>query len=192
MSKSIRPITLLSFALLAVTAMYASDMTKAYDMPDASKIVKDDLIPKATKFTMPKNCKLDDLESIARGKYMFHGLNSKNDKKENLPKGMKLPKEGEVKPYGNCVACHNIENAIGGGTVGPSLTDYRKNFIDTKARDAQFVYQKIADPRVDNPSTSMTVNLTTKLFDESEVCDITAYVLQVKKEKSTKKETTKK
>ena len=80
-------------------------------MPDASKIVKDDLIPAATKFTMPKDCKLDDLEGIARGEYMFHSLNSKNDKKENLPKGMKLPKEGEVKAYGNCVACHNIENA---------------------------------------------------------------------------------
>jgi sulfur-oxidizing protein SoxX len=172
--------------------MYAADLTKAYDMPDASKIVKDDLIPEPTKFTMPKDCKLDDLERIARGEYMFHHLNSKNDKKEDLPKGMKLPKEGEIKPYGNCVACHNIENAIGGGTVGPSLVDYKKLFIDTKARDAQFVYQKIADPRIDNPDTSMTVNLTTKLFDESEVCDIVAYILQVKKEKSTKKETPKK
>jgi len=192
MNRSIRPITLLSFALLAVTAVYASDMTKAYDMPDASQIVKDDLIPKATKFTIPKDCKLDDLESIARGKYMFHNLNSKNDKKENLPKGMIAPKEGEVKPYGNCVACHNIENAIGGGNIGPSLTDYKKNFIDTKVRDAQFVYQKIADPRVDSPNSSMTVNLTSKLFVESEVCDITAYVLQAKKEKSVKKETSKK
>ena len=191
MNKSISPVTLLSFALLAVTAVYALDVTKAYDMPDASKIVKDDLIPKPTKFTMPKDCKLDDLESIARGEYMFHGLNSKNDKKENLPKGMRTPKDGEVKPYGNCVACHNIENAIGGGTVGPPLTDYKKNFIDTKARDAQFVYQKIADPRVDSKNTAMTVNLTSKLFVESEVCDITAYVLQAKKEIA-KKETSKK
>jgi len=186
MNKSIRPFAFLSFALLAVTAVYATDMKKAYEMPDASQIVKDDLIPKPAKFTMPKDCKLNDLESITRGEYMFHNLNSKNDKKENLPKGMKIPKEGEVKPYGNCVACHNIENAIGGGTVGPPLTNYKKNFIDTKARDAQFVYQKIADPRIDMKSTAMTVNLTSKLFDESEVCDITAYVLQVKKEKPTK------
>jgi sulfur-oxidizing protein SoxX len=187
MNKSIRPLAFLSVSLLAVTAVYATDMTKSYDMPDASKIVKDDLIPDATKFTMPKDCKLDDLESIARGEYMFHNLNSKNDKKENLPKGMKAPKDGEVKAYGNCVACHNIENAIGGGTVGPPLTNYKANFIDTKVRDAQFVYQKIADPRVDMKNTSMTVNLTSKLFDESEVCDVTAYVMQVKKEKSTKK-----
>ena len=187
MNKSIRPFAFLSFALLAVTAVYAIDMTKAYEMPDASKIVKDDLIPGATKYTMPKDCKLDDLESIARGKYMFHNLNSKNDKKENLPKGMKAPKDGEVKAYGNCVACHNIEGAVGGGTVGPPLTNYKANFIDTKVRDAQFVYQKIADPRVDMKTTAMTINLTSKMFDEREVCDITAYVMQVKTEKKSKK-----
>ncbi|CAA6814208.1 MAG: Sulfur oxidation protein SoxX [uncultured Sulfurovum sp.] len=186
MNKSIRPFAFISFTLLAVMSVYAVDMNKAYDMPDASKIVKDDLIPSPTKFIIPKDCKLDDLERIARGKYMFHALNSKNDNKENLPKGMKAPKEDEVKPYGNCVACHNIENAIGGGTVGPPLSNYKANFIDTKVRDAQFVYQKIADPRVDMHNTSMTVNLTSKLFNESEICDITAYVLELKKEKPTK------
>jgi len=66
MNKSIRPFVFISFALVAVVSVYA------YDMPDASKIVKDDLIPGPTKFTMPKDCKLDDLESIARGEYMFH------------------------------------------------------------------------------------------------------------------------
>ncbi|CAA6817334.1 MAG: Sulfur oxidation protein SoxX [uncultured Sulfurovum sp.] len=187
MNKSIRPFAFLSFALLAVTAVYASDMTKSYEMPDASQIVKDDLIPGATKYTMPKDCKLDDLESIARGEYMFHNLNSKNDKKENLPKGMKAPKEGEVKAYGNCVACHNIEGAVGGGTVGPPLVGYKANFMDTKVRDAQFVYQKIADPRVDANTTAMTINLTSQMFDESEICDITAYVIQAKKEKIRKK-----
>ena len=186
MNKSIRPFAFLSFALLTITVVYATDMKKAYDMPDASKIVKDDLIPGPTKFTMPKDCKLDDLESIARGEYMYHALNSKNDKKENLPKGMRIPKDGEVKAYGNCVACHNIENAIGGGTVGPPLTDYKQNFIDTKVRDAQFVYQKIADPRIDMKTTAMTINLTSKMLEESEICDLTAYVIQVKKEKSVK------
>ncbi len=187
MNKSIRPFALISFALLTVSAVYATDLTKAYEMPDASKIVKDDLIPGPTKFTMPKDCKLDSLERIARGEYMFHNLNSKNDKKADLPKGMKAPKDGEVKAYGNCVACHNIENAIGGGTVGPPLTDYKANFIDTKVRDAQFVYQKIADPRIDSETTAMTINLTSKMLTESEVCDLTAYVIQAKKEKSTKK-----
>ncbi len=184
MKRRVSLFAFLSIVLLATSMAYSIDLTKAYDMPDASKILEDDLIPGPTKFTMPKECNLDDPERIARGEYMFHALNSANDKKENLPKGMKAPKDGEVKPYGNCVACHNIENAIGGGTVGPPLTNYKSNFIETKVRDAQFVYQKIADPRVDMPTTAMTVNLTTKLFDESEVCDITAYVLQVKKEKS--------
>jgi len=186
MNRSVRPFVFVSL-VLAVTAVYAIDIKKSYDMPDASKIVKDDLIPSPTKFTIPKDCKLDDLESIARGKYMFHNLNSKNDKKENLPKGMKIPKNGEVKAYGNCVACHNIEGAVGAGTVGPPLINYKANFIDTKVRDAQFVYQKIADPRVDMKTTAMTINLTSKMFDESEVCDVTAYVMQVKKEKSIKK-----
>jgi sulfur-oxidizing protein SoxX len=55
--------------------------------------------------------------------------------------------------------------------------------IDTKARDAQFVYQKIADPRIDNANTHMTVNLTTGLFTEQEICDYTAYVVSDKKKK---------
>ena len=56
-------------------------------------------------------------------------------------------------------------------------------FLDTKVRDAAFVYQKIADPRIDNPNTHMTVNLTTKLFNEQEICDYTAYVMSEKKKK---------
>lgn len=184
MNRSVRPFVFFFFTLLTVTAVHATDLTKAYDMPEASHIVKEDLIPSATKFVLPKDCKLDDLESIARGEYMFHNLNSKKDKKETLPKGMKIPKEGEVKAYGNCIACHNIEGAVGGGTVGSPLTAYKKNFIDTKVRNAQFVYQKIADPRVDMKSTAMTINLTSKLFEESEICDLTAYVMQAKDEKT--------
>ena len=182
MNRNIRPFALVSFAFLAATAVYASDITKSYDMPDASQIVEKDLIDNPMKFTMPKECKLDDTETIARGKYLFHNLNSKAAK-ESAPKGLAKPKKDEVKAYGNCVACHNIEGAVGGGTVGPPLVAYSKNMIETKARDAQFVYQKIADPRVDNKETSMTINLTSKMFNEQEVCDLTAYVLQVKTEK---------
>jgi len=182
MNRTIRPFSLVSMALMLATALYASDLTKAYDMPDASKIVEEDSIDDAKKFTMPKDCKLDSLEAIERGKYLFHNLNSKVAK-EKAPKGLAKPKNGEVKPYGNCVACHNIENAVGGGTIGPDLTNYKKVFIDSKTRDAEFVYQKIADPRVDNPKTSMTINLTTKLFNEQEVCDVTAYIVQSKSEK---------
>lgn len=182
MKRSIRPFAFVSFTLIAMTALYAADMTKAYEMPDATKLVENDLIPGATKFTMPKECKLDDLETIARGKFLYHNLNSKVAK-EVLPKGLEAPKKGEVKSYGNCVACHNIEGAVGGGNVGPDLTNYKSIFVDTKVRDAQFVYQKIADPRVDMNNTSMTINLTTKMFTPSEVCDVTAYVMQDKSKK---------
>ena len=85
--------------------------------------------------------------------------------------------------FGNCVACHDIEGAKGAGNIGPSLTGYKAMFLDTKARDAQFVYQKIADPRIDNTNTHMTVNLTTGLFNEQEICDYTAYVVSEKKKK---------
>ena len=186
MNKSIRPFALVSFALFTVSTLSATDITKSYEMPDASKIVEKDSIPKATKFTMPKECKLESLESIERGKYLFHNLNSKVAK-EAPPKGLAKPKKGEIKAYGNCVACHNIENAIGGGNVGPSLESYNKMFIESKARDAQFVYQKIADARVDNKDTAMTINLTTKMMNEQEICDLTAYVLQPKIEKKSKK-----
>jgi len=173
------------------SAVCAMDLTKAYDMPEATKMIKKDLFAKASKFTMPKSCNLDDLASIARGKYMFHNLNGKKAKKP-APKGLvkfveKKGKDGKVKKkpkqFGNCVACHNIEGAKGAGNIGPSLVNYKALFIDTKARDAQFVYQKIADPRVDNPNTHMTVNLTTKLFNEQEICDFTAYVVSDKSKK---------
>jgi sulfur-oxidizing protein SoxX len=189
MNQSIKNLSLtLAVSLLATVTSYAIDLTKAYDMPDATKLIEKDLLAPAKEFTMPKSCKLDDLESISRGNYIFHNLNGNNAKGE-LPKGLvkfietkgkdgKLKKE--PKQYGNCVACHNIEGAIGGGNIGPNLTSYKSIFLDTKVRDAQFVYQKIADPRIDVPNTHMTINLTTKLFNESEICDLTAYVISVK------------
>ncbi len=190
MNKSMKRFTLVT-AVIAMTsvALFATDLTKAYDMPDASKLIKKDLLAKPTKFTMPKSCKLDDLEAIKRGSFFFHNLNGKKAK-GNAPKGVvkfteKKGKDGKVKKkakqYGNCVACHNIEGAKGAGNIGPNLTGYKATFLDTKIRDAQFVYQKISDARIDNPKTHMTVNLTTKLFDESEICDLTAYVMSAKK-----------
>jgi len=185
MKISIKKITLVStFVISCSVALMASDLTKAYDMPDASKLIEKDALAKPTKFTMPKTCKLDDAEAIKRGEFFFHNLNGKKAK-GTAPKGVKkfVEKNGKKKPkqYGNCVACHNIEGAKGGGNIGPDLTGYKKVFLDTKARDAAFVYQKIADPRIDNPKTHMTINLTTKLFNESEICDLTAYVMSEKK-----------
>jgi len=176
----------LAVALLSTVVSNAVDLTKAYDMPDASKLIEKDLLPPAQKFTMPKSCKLDDIGAIARGEYIFHNLNGKKAK-GTPPKGLTkfIEKDGKKKPkqYGNCVACHNIEGAVGGGNIGPDLTNYKATFVDSKVRDANFVYQKIADPRIDNPDTHMTINLTTKLFNEQEICDITAYVMSVKKAK---------
>jgi len=192
MKRSVNSITLFCVVLFSSSiALSAVDLTKAYDMPDASKLIEKDLLLKPTTFKIPKSCKLDDLEAIARGAYIFHNLNGKKAKK-TPPKGLvkfneKKDKDGKVKKvakqFGNCVACHNIEGAVGGGNIGPDLTGYKAIFVDSKTRDANFVYQKIADPRIDNPKTHMTINLTTKLFNESEICDLTAYVMSDKSAK---------
>ena len=184
-------LALTTLFLSASSAVCAMDLTKAYDMPDATTMIEKDLFPAAKEHTMPKSCDLTDAKTIARGKYMFHNLNGKKAKKP-APEGLvkfieKKGKDGKVKKkpkqFGNCVACHNIEGAKGAGNIGPSLEGYKVSFIDTKARDAQFVYQKIADPRIDNANTHMTVNLTTGLFTEQEICDYTAYVVSDKKKK---------
>ena len=177
--------------LATSASLCAADLTKAYDMPEATKMIEKDMFPAAKTYTMPKSCDLTDAKAIARGEYMFHNLNGKKAKKP-APEGLvkfveKKGKDGKVKKkpkqFGNCVACHNIEGAKGAGNIGPSLESYKANFIDTKTRDAQFVYQKIADPRIDNPNTHMTVNLTTGLFNEQEICDFVAYIVSDKKKK---------
>jgi sulfur-oxidizing protein SoxX len=191
MHTKIKYLALTTLFLSASSALCAMDLTKAYDMPDAAKMIEKDLFPAAKEFTMPKSCDLTDAKAIARGDYMFHNLNGKKAKKP-APEGLvkfieKKGKDGKVKKkakqFGNCVACHNIEGAKGAGNIGPSLEGYKAMFIDTKARDAQFVYQKIADPRIDNANTHMTVNLTTGLFTEQEICDYTAYIVSDKKKK---------
>lgn len=177
--------------LSASASITAADLTKAYDMPDASEMIKKDLFAGATTYTMPKSCDLTDVGAIARGEFIFHNLNGKKAKKippAGLAKFTETKgKDGKVtkkpKQYGNCVACHDIEGAKGAGNIGPSLTSYKAFFLDTKVRDAQFVYQKIADPRVDKENTHMTVNLTTKLMNEQEICDLTAYVVADKSKK---------
>ncbi len=167
-------------SLLASSVLLAGNYGKAIEYPDASKLIEKDLLAPTKKYTMPANCITNDSEAIARGEYVFHNLNGKKAKKKP-PKGLsKKDKNGKPKQYGNCVACHNIEGARGAGNIGPDLTDYKENFIDTKVRDGQFVFQKIADARIDNPDTHMTINLTTKLFTLSEICDIASYVMSKK------------
>lgn len=158
----------------------AADLSSAIEQPEAASLIKKDLLKPAKAYTMPAGCITDDKDAIARGKYIFHNLNGKKAKKKP-PKGLaKKLSNGKPKQYGNCVACHNIEGAKGAGNIGPDLTNYRKHFIQSGARDNAFVYQKIADPRIDNPNTHMTVNLTTGLFNEREICDIASYIVSVK------------
>lgn len=171
--------------LLSITAglsvAFASDLRSSIETPNASDIIAKDLLGPLKVYKMPKNCITDDKDSIARGKFIFHNLNGKKAKGA-LPKGLaKKLANGKPKQYGNCVACHNIEGAVGGGNIGPDLSSYNDYFIKTGARSMQYVYQKIADPRIDNEDTHMTINLTTGLFNEREICDITSYIVSIKK-----------
>jgi len=177
-------------SLLATVSLFAADYSSVIEHPNASKMIQKDLLAPPKAYTMPKGCITTNADAIARGKFIFHNLNGKKAKK-NPPKGLsrKQMKPGKTylpgdkipaKQYGNCVACHNIEGAKGAGNIGPDLTDYKNHFIKTGVRTNQFVYQKIADPRIDNANTHMTVNLTTKLFNEREICDIASYIVSPK------------
>ncbi len=180
----------LMMSLLVGASLIGADYSGVIEKPNASKMIEKDLLPPAKTFTMPADCITTDADAIARGSFIFHNLNGKKAKGK-LPKGLskKQMKPGKTylpgdkipaKQYGNCVACHNIEGAKGGGNIGPDLTGYKDMFMATGVRDNQFVFQKIADPRVDNKDTHMTVNLTTKLFTTREICDITSYIVSPK------------
>ena len=166
-------------SLLVGASLFATDYSKIIEHPDASKMIQKDLLAPPKVYTMPQGCITDDSAAIARGKYIFMNLNGKKAKK-NPPKGLSRKEGSKTKQFGNCIACHNIEDARGAGDIGPDLTDYKENFIESGGRDHQFVYQKIADARIDNPDTHMTINLTTKLFTPREVCDIASYIVAPK------------
>ncbi|MDY0116972.1 MAG: sulfur oxidation c-type cytochrome SoxX [Sulfurimonadaceae bacterium] len=170
----------LMISLLASVTLLAADYSSVVEDPDAIKIIKADLLGPVKSYKMPKECISSDPKVIARGAYIFHNLNG-SDAKTTPPEGLaKKNPDGSVKQYGNCVACHNIEKAVGGGNIGPDMTNYKEVFVDSRVRDHQFVFQKIADSRVDNPTTTMTINLTTGLFNEREICDIASYVVAPK------------
>jgi L-cysteine S-thiosulfotransferase len=169
----------LMMSLLVSASLFAADYSNVIEKPNASKLIEKDLLAPAKTYTMPADCITTDADAIARGSFIFHNLNGKKAKGK-LPKGLAKQQNGKPKQYGNCVACHNIEGAKGAGNIGPDLTSYKENFVDSGARDHQFVFQKIADPRIDNPNTHMTVNLTTKLFTVKEICEITSYIVSKK------------
>ncbi|HEX5670101.1 MAG TPA: sulfur oxidation c-type cytochrome SoxX [Sulfuricurvum sp.] len=158
------------------TFLGAADLSSVIEIPDATAILVKDALPAPKLYTMPQGCISDSPAAIARGKYIFHNLNGK-DTKEPAPEGLaKILPNGKEKQYGNCVACHNIEGAKGYGDIGPDLTNYKALYMDSGVRNGQSMYQQIADPRLDNPKTHMTVNLANGLFTEREVCDLASYV----------------
>ncbi|WP_228283386.1 sulfur oxidation c-type cytochrome SoxX [Arcobacter sp. FWKO B] len=148
------------------------------EMPDAKAILDKDWLKETRTYVMPDKCVTKDSKSIKRGEFFFHNLSGATVSKASVPEGVATEDGKNIKPYGNCVACHNIENAIGAGNIGPDLTGYKANFVDSGVRDAKWVYQKIADPRVDSPHTYMIVSGTTGLFNEEEMCDLVSYLLR--------------
>lgn len=157
-------------------------LPEVIESPSATKVLEKDWLGAPTKYEMPKDCVSTDKNAVARGEFYFHNLSGETAKKHEekakaLGVSLNLP-SGEAKPFGNCLACHNIEKAEGAGNIGPDLTKYREYFVDSGARDAKWVYQQIADPRVHEPKTLMTTNLTSKLFNEREICDIVSYLLR--------------
>ncbi len=171
-----RKVIMLGFASL----LSAADLSQAIEIPDAKAILIKDALPTPKEYKMPSGCISSDPKSIARGEFIFHFLNTKEAKK-TPPEGIaKTLANGKEKQLGNCVACHNIEGAIGYGNIGPDLTNYKEYFYDSGVRDAQFIYQKIAEPRTDNPASAMTVNLANGLMSESEVCDLVSYIVAPK------------
>jgi sulfur-oxidizing protein SoxX len=112
MQKKVKFIACTALLITALTAVNASDLTKTYEMPDATKILEKDLLKPATTYTLPKSCNLNDTASIARGEYIFHNLNgdqAKDAPPEGIVKSIEKDGKKEPKQYGNCVACHNIE-----------------------------------------------------------------------------------
>jgi sulfur-oxidizing protein SoxX len=179
MKKLVSGLIIGAVSITACSTISPTVKSPAFESPDAAKIIEKDKFGAAQTYVMPKGCISKDPAAIARGSFIFHNLNGKKAKK-NPPAGLSRKQNGKAKQYGNCVACHNIEGAKGAGNIGPDLSSYREIFVDSGVRNMQFVYQKIADPRVDNVNTHMTVNLTTALFTEREICDITSYVVAKK------------
>lgn len=162
------------------TLLGAADLSSVIETPDAKAILLKDALPAPKRYVMPEGCITDNTAAIARGNYIFHNLNGK-DAKENPPEGLtRLLPNGKEKQMGNCVACHQIEGSKGHGNIGPDLTNYKALYMDNGVRSGQFLYQQIADPRLDNPNTHMTVNLANGLFSEREVCDLMSYIVSKK------------
>jgi sulfur-oxidizing protein SoxX len=176
--KKVASLLIAASTFLAAQAM-AVELKSAVESPDAKAILAKDALPAPTKFTLPKGCVTTDKAAIARGEFIFHNLNG--GKAKNPPEGIALKNgDGSPKQFGNCVACHNIEKAQGPGNIGPDLTAYNTFFMASGVRTPEWVYQKVADARIDVPDTHMTINLTNGLMNEQEICEIVSYIIAQK------------
>jgi L-cysteine S-thiosulfotransferase len=165
-----------TFAVVFGGCAASQNQNVGIESPDGSKLLSSDLLGEPKVHTMPSNCVKKDKVSVERGKLIFNELN--NESNVSSKYGFDYPKN---KNFGNCVACHQIEKANGYGNIGPDLSNYHEVFVKTGARKAEWVYQKISDARIDNKDTVMTINLTTKLLNEGEVCDVVSYIFADKK-----------
>jgi len=149
-----------------------------------SKILYSDSVGPVIEHKMPKGCVSKNKNTIAKGKFLFANVSGKKVKKPPFKISRTTSKARHVegrkkwKPYGNCVACHNIGGVKAPGNMGPSLASYKKNFVDTGVRTQQWVFAKISDARVDNPATVMTINH--KSFSNNEICAMMSFIFNDK------------
>ncbi|MEY3218779.1 MAG: sulfur oxidation c-type cytochrome SoxA [Pseudomonadota bacterium] len=76
---------------------------------------------------------------------------------------------------GGCYACHIMPNANLPGNVGPDLST-----IGNWDRTDEYLYNRIYDPRIVNPTTVMPPWGAHKIFNEQEIYDMVAYLKTLK------------
>ncbi|MBF0448008.1 MAG: sulfur oxidation c-type cytochrome SoxX [Magnetococcales bacterium] len=108
------------------------------------------------------------------------------DKPGDPVAGKKL---ANTRSKGNCVACHNLPDAVLAGNAGPDLVEAMNNM----ERSTAWIRQKIVDPKVDNPDTLMFTFYSNegkkqvrndwigkRVLEAQEVEDIIAYLLTLR------------
>jgi len=144
-----------------------------FEHPDAKQIMLKDIPPGPRLYAVPENCKLNDPKFVAK----------------KAPEGKKIFND---KKTANCVACHCAPGSVGCGNIGPDLDHYRTTlmkaeYIDGSKKSIDWLYQRIADYRVQIPSefkdhpffNTMTVNLTTGKLNYDQVCALAAFLLSL-------------
>lgn len=99
------------------------------------------------------------------------------------PAGYKGSKENGAKIFsdiqmGNCAACHCADGVKGCGNIGPSLIKYKKELGTDRTRE--WLFQKIADARMDNPETVMPPTLSTSTLKPEEAVDVVEFLESLK------------